>query len=53
MKLNTVADEKRKVTVIRNGISMDIHEDYLLVGDVVSVCGGMEIYTDGILIEAS
>lgn len=53
LKLNTVADEKRKVTVIRNGISMDIHEDYLLVGDIVSICGGMEIYADGILIEAS
>lgn len=32
---------------------MDIHEDYLLVGDIVNVTGGMEVYADGILLEAS
>jgi magnesium-transporting ATPase (P-type) len=48
-----VAEEKRKVTVLRNGIAMDIHEDYLLVGDIVNVVGGMEVYADGILLEAS
>lgn len=53
LKLNSVADEKRKVTVIRNGMAMDIHEDYLLVGDIVTVTGGMEVYADGILLEAS
>ena len=32
---------------------MDIHEDYLLVGDIVNVTGGLEVYADGILLEAS
>ncbi len=52
-KLNSVAEEKRKVTVLRNGIAMNIHEDYLLVGDIMNVTGGMEVYADGILLEAS
>lgn len=52
-KLNSVAEEKRKVMVLRNGIAMNIHEDYLLVGDIMDVTGGMEVYADGILLEAS
>ena len=39
--------------MIRNGFPMDVHEEYLLVGDIVTVTGGMEVYADGILLEAS
>lgn len=37
MKLNEVADEKKKVTIKRNGIIMEIHQDYLLVGDIMTI----------------
>jgi P-type E1-E2 ATPase len=50
LKLNSVADEKKKVTVKRNGISMEIHQDFILVGDVILISEGMEIPADGILI---
>lgn len=53
MKLNFVADEKKKVSVRRNGIMLEIHQDFLLVGDVVILNEGMEVPADGILIEAS
>lgn len=53
LKLNSVADEKKKATVKRNGITMEIHQDFILVGDVVLISEGMEIPADGILIESS
>lgn len=53
LKLNSVADEKKKVTVKRNGITMEIHQDFLLVGDVILISEGMEIPADGILLESS
>jgi len=30
-----------------------LHQDYLLVGDVVNISGGMEVPADGFLIEAN
>ena len=53
MKLNFVADEKKKVSVRRNGIMLEIHQDFLLTGDVVILSEGMEVPADGILIESS
>ena len=50
MSLNSVADEKKKVTVRRDGIVMELHQDFVLVGDVVSISEGMEIPADGLLI---
>jgi magnesium-transporting ATPase (P-type) len=32
---------------------LEIHQDFLLTGDVVILCEGMEVPADGILIEAS
>ena len=32
---------------------LEIHQDFLLTGDVVIICEGMEVPADGILIEAS
>jgi magnesium-transporting ATPase (P-type) len=32
---------------------MEIHQDFVLVGDIVTVCEGMEIPADGILLESS
>jgi len=53
LKLNSVADEKKKVTVRRDGIPMEIHQDFVLTGDIISINEGMEVPADGILIEAS
>lgn len=50
LALNSVADEKKKVTLKRDGITMELHQDFLLVGDVVNINEGMEVPADGILI---
>jgi P-type E1-E2 ATPase len=50
LKLNEVADEKKKCTVRRDGIIMEIHQDFVLTGDVVTISEGMEIPADGILL---
>lgn len=41
LSLNSVADEKKKVTVKRDGIPMEIHQDFVLVGDIITICEGM------------
>jgi magnesium-transporting ATPase (P-type) len=41
------------VTVIRGGRVEDLHQDNLLVGDLVVLTEGMEVPADGYLIEAS
>jgi magnesium-transporting ATPase (P-type) len=41
------------VTVRRNGELVEMHQDGVLVGDVVNVQEGMEIPADAILLEAS
>lgn len=53
LKLNSVADSRKKVTLRRNGELLDIHQDNLLVGDVVQLSEGMEIPADGLLLEAN
>ncbi|CAK72615.1 unnamed protein product (macronuclear) [Paramecium tetraurelia] len=52
-KLNEVADERKRVTVIRNGQKCDIHMSEVMVGDVVMIFEGMEIPADGLVLEAS
>jgi magnesium-transporting ATPase (P-type) len=37
LQLNSVADEKKKVSVRRDGLPMEIHQDFVLAGDVVSI----------------
>lgn len=51
--LNTVADERKRVTVKRDGNLVEMHQDDVLVGDIVQVNEGMEIPADAILIEAN
>lgn len=41
IELNSVADEKKRVTVWRGGATLEIHQDLVLVGDIVSVVEGM------------
>lgn len=53
MELNSVADEKKKVTVWRNGEIKEIHQDLVLVGDIVAVNEGMEVPADGVLFESN
>jgi magnesium-transporting ATPase (P-type) len=36
-QLNKVADERKRITIIRDGKILDIHQDDVLVGDVVQV----------------
>jgi len=38
------------VSVIRDGATMQIHRDNILVGDLLKVKGGMELPADGIVI---
>ena len=52
-ELNEVADSRKKVSVKRNGELLEIHQDDVLVGDVVALSEGMEIPADGILIQAN
>ena len=50
MKLNSEADSKKMVTVRREGGKpLDIHEDELLVGDILVITEGMQVPADGIL----
>ncbi len=37
MKLNSVADEKKRVSVWRSGLPLEIHQDFVLAGDVVAI----------------
>ena len=41
------------MTLCRDGITLDLHQDFLLVGDVVDIVTGMEVPADGILIDAT
>lgn len=41
------------MTLRRDGKLLEMHQDHILVGDVVNVCEGMEIPADAILIEAN
>jgi P-type E1-E2 ATPase len=53
LKLNSVADEKKRVSVYRDGALIEIHQDLVLVGDLVLINEGMEIPADGILIQSN
>ncbi len=53
IKLNSVIDERKRVSVTRNGELIEIHQDFVLVGDIVQINEGMEIPADGILIQAN
>jgi P-type E1-E2 ATPase len=51
--LNSVADSKKKVTVWRDGVPIEIHQDFVLVGDIIAINEGMEIPADGLLLNAN
>lgn len=53
MKLNSVIDERKRVSVLRGGSLIEIHQDFVLTGDIVQINEGMEIPADGILLEAN
>jgi magnesium-transporting ATPase (P-type) len=48
--LNSVADEKKHVSLKRDNLPLDLHQDFVLVGDVVDIVTGMEVPADGILL---
>jgi magnesium-transporting ATPase (P-type) len=41
------------VTIRRNGEILNVHQDLVLVGDIVNINEGMEIPADGLVIEAN
>jgi magnesium-transporting ATPase (P-type) len=41
LKLYSVADSRKKVSLRRNGELIELHQDDLLVGDVVQLTEGM------------
>ena len=41
------------LTVIRKGKKEEVHQDDILVGDLVKVTGGIEVPADGYLLEAN
>ena len=53
IKLNEEKEKSKVVTVFRNGDMMEIHQDFILVGDIVNISGGMEVPADGFLLEAN
>ena len=48
-----MADEKKRVSVWRSGLPLEVHQDFVLVGDVVTINEGMEVPADGILLESN
>ena len=52
-KLNKVADDRKKVLIVRNGEVINIHQELVLTGDIIHLSEGMEIPADGLLFEAS
>ncbi len=52
-KLNEVADSRKEVTVRRDGSIVNMHQDQLLVGDIVMLSEGMEIPADGFVFDAN
>ena len=52
-KLNDVADARKTVSIKREGQLIEIHQDKVLVGDIIQLSEGMEIPADGILIESN
>lgn len=53
IEINEVADKRKRVTTVRNGVFTEMHQDEVLVGDVVILTHGMDIPADGYLIEAN
>jgi magnesium-transporting ATPase (P-type) len=41
LKLNEVADSRKKVTLVRGGVQLELHQDELVVGDIVTLAEGM------------
>lgn len=50
MKLNSEADSRKRVNLRRRGELIELHQDDLLIGDVVQLTEGMEIPADGYLL---
>lgn len=48
-----MAEQSKKVTIYRDGNTQNIHQDDVLVGDIVSITEGMEVPADAIVLEAS
>ena len=52
-KIKGVAEQSKRVTVMRDGNIKNMHQNDVLVGDVVEISEGMEIPADAIVLEAN
>lgn len=52
-KLNKEADSRKKVSVYRKGVLMEIHQSEVHIGEIVLISEGMEIPADGLVLEAA
>lgn len=52
-KLNKMSDGRKTVSVFRDNTVQEVHHSELVVGDVVKIFEGMDIPTDGYIIEAN
>ena len=51
--LNQISDDRKKVTVVRDGQILTLNDAELLVGDIVTIAEGMDIPADGVVLDAS
>lgn len=51
--LNKISDDRKMVTVKRNGQVLTLNHSELLTGDIVTITGGMDVPADGLVIEAA
>lgn len=49
-KLNLESEKSKLVNTIRDGKINRIHQDLVLVGDIVNIESGMEVPADGVVI---
>lgn len=51
--LNRISDDRKKVTVVRDGQILTLNNTELLVGDIVTIAEGMDVPADGLVLDAS
>ena len=48
-----MADSRKTVTVWRNNTKVDLHQSFVMVGDIIQIFEGMEIPADCFVLEAA
>ena len=50
-KLNDISDDRKLVTIIRDGVAAEMHVSNIVSGDLIKIFEGMDIPADGYVIE--